>query len=69
LRRWLGILWIFLGLAAAYFGIFQLGIPKITSGKQEDLIFGIIVMLIITPIASVGLIVFGKYALEGEYTS
>ncbi|HEX3768176.1 MAG TPA: hypothetical protein VHT72_07345, partial [Puia sp.] len=69
LRRWLGILWIFLGLAAAYFGIFQLGIPKITSGKQEDLIFGIIVMLIITPIASVGLIIFGKYALEGEYTS
>lgn len=69
LRQWLGILWILLGLAAAYFGVFQLGIPKITSGKQEDLIFGIIVMVIITPIASVGLIIFGKYALEGEYTS
>jgi hypothetical protein len=69
LKQWLGIVWIFLGLAAAYLGIFQMGIPKITSGKQEDLIFGIIVMVVITPIASIGLITFGKYALDGEYNT
>jgi MFS family permease len=69
LKQWLGIVWIVLGLAAAYFGIFKLGIPKITSGNQEDLIFGIIVMIIITPIASVGLISFGKFAWDGEYNS
>ncbi len=68
-RQWLGIFWIALGLAAAYFGIFQLGIPKISSGRQEDLIFGIIVMLVITPIASIGLITFGKYSLEGAYNT
>ena len=69
LKQGLGILWILLGLAAAYFGIFQLGIPKISSGRQEDIIFGIIVMFVVTPIASVGLISFGKYALDGEYNT
>jgi len=35
--------------------------------KQDDLIFGIIIMFFITPVASVGLFLFGKYALAGEY--
>ena len=69
LKKWLGLLWILFGLAAAYFGIVTFGIPKILSGKQEDLIFGIIIMLIITPIASIGLIAFGKYSLQGEYNT
>ena len=67
LKKWLGIFWILLGLAAGYFGIIQLGIPKISSGNQEDLIFGIIVMFIMTPITSIGLITFGRYALSGDY--
>lgn len=66
-KQKLGIVWILLGIAAAYFGIFELGIPKISSGKQDDLIFGIIVMLVITPVTTVGLFIFGKYALQGEY--
>jgi hypothetical protein len=69
LKKWLGLLWILFGLAAAYFGIVTFGIPKILSGKQEDLIFGIIIMLIITPIASIGLIAFGKYSIQGEYNT
>ncbi len=67
IKRRLGIVWILLALAAAWFGIFELGLPKIMSGKQDDLIFGIIVMGIITPIVSGGLLLFGKYALQGEY--
>ncbi len=67
LKRWLGIAWILLGLVAAWFGIFKMGIPKILSGKQEDIVFGIIMMLIITPVAAIGLILFGKYSLQGEY--
>ena len=50
-----------------YFGILELGLPKIYSGKQDDLIFGIIMMAIITPIVSGGLFLFGKYAWQGEY--
>jgi hypothetical protein len=56
-----------LGLAAVYFGVFKLGIPKLTSGNQDDLIFGAIVMFFITPVASLGLLLFGKYAVNGEY--
>ena len=67
IKRALGIVWIFLGLAGAYFGILELGLPKILSGKQDDLIFGIIMLAIITPIISGGLLLFGKYAWQGEY--
>ena len=67
IKRALGIVWIFLGLAGAYFGILELGLPKIISGKQDDLIFGIIMLAIITPIISGGLLLFGKYAWQGEY--
>ena len=61
------MVWILLGLVTAFFGVLELGLPNIMSGKQEDLIFGLIMMLIITPVASVGLLMFGKYALAGEY--
>lgn len=66
-KRLLGIVWMLLGIAAAYFGIMELGLPKIMSGKQDDLIFGVIMLFLITPIATVGLIIMGKYALQGEY--
>ncbi len=66
-KRLLGIIWMLFGLAAFYLGIFKLGIPKIMSGNQDDLIFGIIAMVIITPIVTGGLLLFGKYALQGEY--
>lgn len=69
LKKFLGLLWMLLGVAAAYFGIVELGIPKISSGNPEDLIFGLIAMLIITPVASVGLFLFGKYAWQGSYSS
>jgi MFS family permease len=60
IKKGLGIVWILLGLATAFFGFFKLGLPNIMSGKQDDLIFGLIMMLIITPVASIGLIMFGK---------
>lgn len=67
IKRTMGYVWILLGLTAAYFGLFQLGIPKFMSGNRDDLIFAIIVMFFITPIVSIGLLLFGKYALDGEY--
>ena len=69
IKRYAGFIWIILGIASAWFGIFKLGLSKINAGGQDDLIFGIIALFIITPIASVGLILFGKYALQGEYDS
>ena len=67
LKKWLGIVWIAMAFLAAWYGIFKMGIPKIMSGNQEDIVFGIIIMLIITPVATLGLFFFGKYALQGEY--
>jgi hypothetical protein len=67
LRKYMGIVWIAIGLAAAWFGIFELGLKKIGTGKQEDLVFGIIMLGVLTPIIVGGLLIFGKYALSDEY--
>jgi len=67
LKRILGVLWIALAVAAAYFCIFEFGLPKFTSGKQEDLVFGIIILFILTPLIVLGLGIFGLYAVRGEY--
>lgn len=68
LKKIFGIIWILMALAVGYFGITVLGIPKITSGKQEDLVFGIIILFVLMPIISGGLGIFGYYALTGEYS-
>lgn len=67
LKRSLGMIWIALAVAAAYFCIFEFGLPKLTSGKQEDLVFGIIILFILTPLIVIGLGTFGYYALMGDY--
>ncbi|KMQ61105.1 hypothetical protein ACM40_15505 [Chryseobacterium sp. BLS98] len=68
LKKILGILWIAVALMVGYFGITVLGIPKITSGKQEDLVFGIIILFVLMPIISGGMAIFGYYSLTGEYS-
>ena len=67
LKRILGIVWLALAAAAAYFCIFIFGYPKFVSGKQEDLVFGIIILFILTPLIVLGLGAFGYFALVGEY--
>lgn len=67
LRRVLGMIWIGLAVAAAYFCIFTFGLPKIFSDKQDDVVFGIIILFILTPLIVCGMATFGYYALMGEY--
>lgn len=66
-RKWLGVVWIFLAIIVAWYGFFESGIPKILSGRQEDVVFGLIISLIITPVAVCSLFFFGKYAWEDAY--
>ena len=66
-KKYSGIFWILLGLIGGYFNIVFMGIPKFQSGKQEDLVFGIINLFILTPIIAGGLVTFGYYALSGDY--
>jgi hypothetical protein len=67
LKRLLGLIWIGLAIAAGYFCIFEFGLPKLLSDKQDDLVFGIIILFILTPLMVTGLGIFGYYALIGEY--
>ena len=69
IKKMLGIVWILLALVVAYLGFWEVGPSKFSSGKQEDLVFGIIIMIVLTPIITGGLLVFGKYALSGEYNT
>lgn len=67
IKKILGVLWIVLAFAAAYFCIFEFGLPKFLSDQQEDLVFGIIILFILTPLIVLGLGTFGYFALIGEY--
>lgn len=67
IKKILGVLWIVLAIAAAYFCIFEFGLPKFLSDQQEDLVFGIIILFILTPLIVLGLGTFGYFALIGEY--
>ena len=67
LKKYLGIIWIAIGLAVGYFNVMIMGLPKLQSGKQEDLVFAIINLAILTPIVVGGLLTFGYYSLKGEY--
>jgi len=65
-KKILGLVWILLALAMGYF-LISFGVPKFTSGTQDGLVFGIIILFVLLPLIVLGLGVFGYYALIGEY--
>ena len=67
IKKTAGIVWILLGLAAGYYLIINQALPKFQSENSEDLIPAIIYTFILTPIIVGGMIIFGKYCLQGEY--
>lgn len=69
IKKYSGLLWIVIGITVGYFNIVVMGIPKLQSGKQEDLVFAIINLCILTPIIVGGLVTFGYYALSGDYSN
>lgn len=66
-KRFMGVVWLGLAALAGYFGLTSLGLPKLASGKTDDLVFGLIIVLVLMPLIVGGLIRFGLYALQGEY--
>ena len=68
-KKIVGVLWLAIAALAGYFGLVQFGLPKLASGKQDDLVFGIIILFVLLPIIVGGLITFGVYALQGEYST
>lgn len=69
LKKYAGILWLVLAAVFGYYGLTEFGLPKLASGKTDDLVFGIIILAVLLPLIVGGLIRFGLYALAGEYDS
>lgn len=67
LKKYLGLVWILMGIYVGYDRITD-SLTKIGSDKLEDRVFGWIILCVLVPIVVGGLILFGKYALEGEYS-
>lgn len=68
IKKYLGIVWLLLGPAVIFFLVYG-AIQNIDPGGKKDInnpIIWIIIIAIFTPIA-IGLIIFGWYALKGEY--
>lgn len=68
LKRYLGFLWILIGIASIV-AVIAGAVQNIQAGGKGDInkpVPWIIIIAIFTPIA-IGLIVFGWYALKGEY--
>lgn len=66
IKKYLGILWIALGLYVGYDRILD-SLAKISSEKLDDRIFGYVVLFVLTPLMVIGLCLFGYYAWKGEY--
>ncbi|MEC5156256.1 DUF6814 family protein [Chryseobacterium sp. MP_3.2] len=66
-KKILGVVWMLLALVVAYYGLTVFGIPKIMSEKQEDNVFGWIILTVLMPIIVGGLGIFGWYSFKGEF--
>jgi hypothetical protein len=66
IKKYIGIVWIALAAVVAYYSIGIFG-SKLTSGKQDDLVFGIIIFFVLLPLVVTGLTIFGWYAMTNEY--
>ena len=67
IKKYFGVVWILLAIFVGYNRITD-SLIKIGSEKLEDRVFGYIILLVLVPIIVGGLVLFGKYALEGEYS-
>ena len=68
IKKYLGIIWLLLGPAVIFF-LVNGAIQNIDPAGKKDInnpIIWIIIIAIFTPIA-IGLVIFGWYALKGEY--
>jgi hypothetical protein len=68
IKKYLGVVWLLLGPAVIFF-LVSGAIQNIDPAGKKDInnpIIWIIIIAIFTPIA-IGLVIFGWYALKGEY--
>ena len=68
LKKYLGIIWLLLAPVVIYFLVNRAVVHINAAGKKDinNPVIWIIIIAIFTPIA-IGLMIFGWYALKGEY--
>jgi nitric oxide reductase large subunit len=66
LKKILGVVWILLGIAAAYYLIINQAIPLWQKGG-ENIIPAVIYIVILGPMIAGTLAAFGLFSLQGEY--
>ena len=68
LKKYLGIIWLLLGPAVIFFLVYGAILNIDPEGKKDinNPVIWIIIISIFTPIA-IGMMIFGWYALKGEY--
>jgi hypothetical protein len=66
IKRILGIVWIGLGIGAGIYLIYFQAIPLWAKGGN-DLVPAIIYTFVLAPLISIGMSLFGFYALQGEF--
>lgn len=66
IKRILGIVWIGLGIDAGIYLIYFQAVPLWAKGGN-DLVPAIIYTFVLAPLISIGMSLFGYYALQGEF--
>ena len=66
IKRILGIVWIGLGIGAGIYLIYFQAFPFWPKGGN-DLVPAIIYTFVLAPLISIGMSLFGFYALQGEF--
>jgi hypothetical protein len=66
IKRILGLIWIGLGIGAGIYLIYFQAVPLWAKGGN-DLVPAIIYTFVLAPLISIGMSLFGYYALQGEF--
>lgn len=67
LRRLLGIGWMVIGILSGYYLLVSQALPKFQSGLTANKIPALIYAFILMPLIVGSFLLFGYYALKGEY--
>lgn len=68
IKKILGLVWIALGIGAGYYLVISQAFPLWQSGGN-DLVPAIIYSFILAPLITLGMSIFGYYALTGEFNN
>jgi len=68
IKKILGLVWIALGIGAGYYLVISQALPLWQNGGN-DLVPAIIYTFILAPLITLGMSIFGYYALTGEFNN